>query len=119
MLEYNEDLLNSEKEYGPIYYQNFCNDRYDARIQVEYLGTDIDLGLQSGDRPIIGRDDNGKLCILCKIKFGQKPSEEFIEYMFKKDISTYIHYEPFPNEIKNYDDSLNNSNYTTSKYTWL
>ena len=93
----NKELLNKDRL---IYHESFSEiDYYDNTIKIEYLGSDIDLGIKPYEIAIISRNDNGKLYVVYKEKYFNedtkcfiKYSEEFIKYLFSnKDKSSYIY----------------------------
>ena len=122
--EDNELLNNIEYGYGPIYYDSsFVN--YDSTIQIEYLGSDIDLGIEPGEKGIIGRNDNGELYLLCKknINSGRTSDEynKFNDTIFgagKINKSIYVHYSPLPHEI-NSNGSLDKYQKQFTTYNWI
>jgi len=93
----NRNLLNID---SLIYHESFSEiDYYDNTIQIEYLGSDIDLGIKPYEIAIISRDDNGELYVVYKKKYINedtkciiRPSEDFIKYLFSnRSKSSYIY----------------------------
>lgn len=115
LVEENNDLLNDEND-GPVYSHYYPynddteehkkKDRYhtyfDNSIKVQYLGTDVDLGIREGEHCIICRKDDGELYVFHK---ATKNSMDFLKIISANSKPAYMHHEPYSTQI-NWDGSL-------------